>query len=134
MFNPNEDLDYEDILNIVTPGGIDRRIIDLDAAWQQLRNDPKLLPEIQAWEKWSKSVLDSWWISKGFATGILEELDTWKKRYALAYEKSTHKEGPRPDVFDEDTSIIQSPFFWIAITAVVGTGLYFYAAKYKKLF
>jgi hypothetical protein len=131
----DETLDFEDVFNIVTPGGIDRRIIDLDAAFQQLKAEANgnayVLSEVRAWEIWSKKVLDSW-TSKVFATGLLQELDSWKKRYATAYQKIGSKIAPVPDVFNEDNSILTSPIFWIAVTTIVGTGLYFYVTKYKK--
>lgn len=125
----NDVLEFEDLLEIVTPSGIDRRIIALDSAWQQLgrlNNTSFIAAEIKAWEAWAKSVLDSW-STKVFATGILSELDIWKKRYASAYAQAKNKDAPTPDVFKEESSILASPYLWIAISLVVGTGLYFYA-------
>jgi len=129
-----ETLEFEDLFEIVMPSGIDRRIFDLDAAWQQLKidskNDPYVLNEVKNWESWSSKVLESFF-SKIFATGVLNELDKWKERYSVAYNKvsSSDKLAPIPTVFADKNSILSSPVFWVVMGLLLTTGVFLYAKR-----
>lgn len=128
-------LDFEDLFEIVTPGAIDRRIHDLDAGWQQLRadsnNDAYIVAEIKRWEDWANKVLDSYF-AKFWATSILAELEAWKKRYQLAYNKvaNANKLAPTPDSYEEKANkLLNTPAFWIFSGLAVAIGIYFYGKK-----
>lgn len=125
-----------DFFEIVTPGGIDRRVETLDDAWKQLvsdTNDSYVKSEYSKWTKWSKTILDLSWISKGWATGILKELDDWKARYTVAYNrvKTSNKLAPSPESFQQEKPFFESPIFWVVAGIGLAAGIYFYA-QYKK--
>lgn len=75
--------------DLVTPDGVMRRISALDAAWGGLAAHPGTAPvlvhnEAAAWATFRDGVKGDW-LSKWFASGTLNELDGWQRRYDAAY-------------------------------------------------
>lgn len=135
----NDLIDFDDILDesiefdlaeIVTPGGIDRRVKSLNDAWLQLvsdSNDKYVKSEFKKWTAWANDILNSSWFTKTWATGILAELDEWKARYAAAY-KRVKSNAPEPSTL---TLGGIPPYVWIVAGLGLAAGIYFYA-QYKK--
>jgi hypothetical protein len=126
MYNPNNDLSFEDLFEIVTPSGVDTRILNLDAAWEALylsdKNNKYVNNEYNAWNNWSNKVLESS-LSKWFASGTLKELDEWKERYKLAHSKIKNNSAPDPRALNTDKlNIWNSPGFWVAAGAGLAIG------------
>lgn len=75
-----------DVVEIVTPAGVTRRIDTLDHGWRQLlkfapKND-YLVAEYDGWQRWRQAIADSY-MSRIFAKGTLSELDQWTERYEV---------------------------------------------------
>lgn len=142
MFNTSSDLYFDDLLDsdsiefdlfeIVTPGGLDRRVQTLDAAWLQLFNDssgnPYIASEFAKWRVWAENVLNQSWISKGWATGLLAELDEWKARYSEAHKRAASN-APSPLTLEREKPFFESPIFWIVAGIGIAAGIYYYARK-----
>lgn len=131
MYNPNSDFDFEDLFSdvvdaitpeIVTPSGVDSRILNLDAAWEALylsdKNNKYVANEYNAWNKWANTALESG--SKWWASGTLKELDEWKERYKIAHGKIKNNEAPDPSaLINKKLGVTNSAGFWI----LAGAGL-----------
>lgn len=122
-------LDFEDLFEIVTPSGVDRRILALDSAWSRLLSlapdNSFLQSEFVAWRKWSENALDSF-LSKFMASGTLTELDEWKARYNQAYSKvsgGTSIDAPSPFDLNKDFKV---PAWLIPVAILGGIGLVVY--------
>jgi len=84
-------------VELVTPAGVKRRVRALYSAFDQLyRVAPEeVAPEYRAFKSWAKNVnssgLDQW-----IATGTLDELDDWKRRYKAIYDRVADDRGASP--------------------------------------
>ena len=130
----NDVIDFEDLFEIVLPSGIDSRIESLGAAWDvlyQTNPDNKYVSrEYDLWNLWKNKTLNLSFISKSWATGILNELDKWKARYEVAYKSANQKnEAVNPIVWKSEISnalgennLLRSPIVLVigTITATIG--------------
>lgn len=122
--------------DIVTPAGVMRRIDSLDAAWRSLAAVPGLAPallqaELAAWTVYRDGVKADW-LSRWFASGTLNELDGWQRRYEGAYAaagKPANAPAPAavapPGPIDSGTESFLSATKWasaavVAVIAIAG--------------
>lgn len=119
-------------LDIVTPEGVARRVMSLDSAWQTLRSsrEPVVHSELTAWNKWRNTILNSYF-SRLFATGTLNELDSWEQRYAAAFDAAgSPNTAPRPTAVGQPKPQLAAPLPWAfyagagAVVLLIGFGMY----------
>lgn len=131
-------LAFEDLFEIYTPSGVEREVKSLYAAWDALYNaankqDPYITSEYRAYKIWSRSVLDSY-LSRAFASGTLQELEGWKKRYQTAADYLKKKLGiknlPAPFIIGDDEVWYKNPFI---IAGVAGAAVLSFMAIIKGL-
>lgn len=126
------DIDYEDLVQVYTPGSIDRKVLTLDSAWQLLKrklpDNSYIQNEVKAWETWSKDILDSSWFYKTLPTGIMDELDVWESRYKQAYLSVSDRTNlVKPGIVED--SILTKPYFWAVVGVGIGIGISLYLKR-----
>lgn len=92
---PDAEKKVGDLVEIVTPATLKRRIETLGVAWRTLAigsKAPLVKSEYQAWLSWKKDTLASDF-NLWSGSAVSSELDDWQKRYRSAYE-SARASGP----------------------------------------
>lgn len=140
----SEIIDFEDLFEIVTPGGIDSRVKELDAAWNVLyQSNPSnqyVSKEYDLWSIWRDRILNLSFLSKSWATGILNELDEWKARYQVAYKHAEDKrQAVDPIIWRDEidnalgkNNLLKSPVVLVIGTVVITIGLAYIINKMSK--
>lgn len=111
---------------IVTPSEVQARVDALDDSWIQLKKsfpaDNLVQNEAIEYGRWRKSIQDSY-LSRLFASGTLNTLDEWKRRYEWAYNEARGK-NPTIDPTAPTPQALTIPeqktnWMWIAVGGVV---------------